>query len=337
MNSPESLPPALREQLDRERPDERDELERVWHLLGETAPPDVESPDSDAAWEALQQQLDASDASSARERTAPDRSAVHRSRRRSVWRRWAGAAALLLAAAVAGVLFWQRPVRLSTAPGEHRSVTLPDGSTAELNSGTTLSYQRGFGILPLLSSERRTVTLQGEAFFDVREGERSFVVNTFSARVRVLGTRFNVRARPKTSTPETRVTLADGRVRVAAQDSARETVTLTEEGQSSRVAETTQSPTAPQATSMARVLAWRQQGFAVSNQPLTTIFDRLERLYGVRLALRAAPATTDSMTLFYPQRTDVKTILHDICVAQDLKFRSTSRGYEIYREKGANY
>lgn len=332
---PSSLPPALRARLDQEPPDERDELERVWHLLGESAPLATKSPDPDAAWAALQQELDAPPASSSkRERTPSDRPAAPRSTRRSAWRRWTGAAALLLIVGLVGFLFWQRPVHVSTPPGEHRIATLPDGSTVELNSGTTLSYQHGFGALPLLSSTERTVTLEGEAFFDIREDERPFVVNTFNARVRVLGTQFNVQAWPESTTPETEVTLAAGQVQVTARDPSvsEEKVTLASEGQSSRVVGSQQPPTPPEITSVERVLAWRQQGFSVSDEPLAAIFDKLERRYGVHITLHASSAATDSMTLFYPQHTGAETILHDICVAQNLKFRATSRGYEVYRE-----
>lgn len=331
---PSSLPPALRARLDQEPPDERDELERVWHLLDESAPPAAEPPDPDAEWAALQQELDApATSSSKRERTPSDRSAASRSTRQVAWRRWVGAAALLLIVGLVGLLFWQRPVHVSTPPGEQRIATLPDGSTVELNSGTTLSYQRGFGALPLLSSEERTVTLEGEAFFDIQEDERPFVVETFNARVRVLGTQFNVQAWPEATTPETAVTLATGQVQVAARHApeVQETVTLSE-GQSSRVVGSQQPPTSPQTTSVERVLAWRQQGFSVSDEPLAAIFDKLERRYGVHITLQASSAATDSMTLFYPQHTGVETILHDICVAQNLKFRASSRGYEVYRE-----
>jgi transmembrane sensor len=76
-----------------------------------------------------------------------------------------------------------------TAPGELQQFTLPDGSTAHLNAGSTLSVLKGFG-----GKERRLI-LDGEAFFEVRpNAQQPFIVEAQGAETRVLGTAFNLRA-----------------------------------------------------------------------------------------------------------------------------------------------
>ena len=80
--------------------------------------------------------------------------------------------------------------------------SLPDGSRAFLRKGASLSYDNDF------NSGSRTVSLVGEAYFDVTRDEASpFVVLTPHTKVKVLGTSFNVR-----SGDNTQVVLEKGKV-----------------------------------------------------------------------------------------------------------------------------
>lgn len=317
------IPEELRDRLAEERADERADLERVWHMLGDVELIDEEVPSSEETWAAIQGRI--GDGSRGRDDRASRGHQQHRA-----WRTWGAVAAGVLLLVLAGALFWRQPVRMTAPAGEQVTATLPDGSTVELNSGTTLSHRRGFSAWPFVPAEQRVVRLQGEAYFDVRVGTRPFVVETFNAHIDVLGTQFNVRARAGNKTGETRVTLAEGRVRVrATQSDETEVVVLDEPGQSSRVTASATSPTAPESMDVDRALAWRKRGFAVTDWSLDAIFDELERRYNLRITVRAPPALSDSMTLYYPQHTDAETIIHDIAVAKGLTYRATSQGFEI--------
>ena len=65
--------------------------------------------------------------------------------------------------------------------------TLPDGSIVWLNSASTFSYAAKFG-------KTRSVTLVGEAFFEVEKDSKPFNVETNHGTVEVQGTSFNVKA-----------------------------------------------------------------------------------------------------------------------------------------------
>ena len=71
------------------------------------------------------------------------------------------------------------------------------------------------------------VRLTGEAYFDVVEEDAPFVVETFNAEVRVLGTRFNVRAWPEGMA---RHTFTGSDVGVSRPSSARDLVFETADG-----------------------------------------------------------------------------------------------------------
>jgi ferric-dicitrate binding protein FerR (iron transport regulator) len=72
-----------------------------------------------------------------------------------------------------------------TGIGEQTTVSLPDGSEVILNAKTILSFNKNSW------STDRTVSLDGEAYFKVKKGEK-FTVATNSGTVEVLGTQFNV-------------------------------------------------------------------------------------------------------------------------------------------------
>lgn len=90
--------------------------------------------------------------------------------------------------------------------GVRTKFLLPDGTTGFLNSGSTLGY-------PVIFTNERNVTLNGEAFFDVtRDEEHPFIVNTPHLSTKVLGTQFNVIAYGNENTEE--IILKEGKVEV---------------------------------------------------------------------------------------------------------------------------
>lgn len=99
----------------------------------------------------------------------------------------------LVAAGVALFFAWPAlelmtiaPTAFETAPGQHRKVTLADGSQVMLDGATRLEAR--------LSGHRRQVELvRGEAFFDVaHDPSRPFTVKADAGSARVLGTAFDL-------------------------------------------------------------------------------------------------------------------------------------------------
>lgn len=318
------LPPKLRASLHQEDAETRAELKSLWQSL---EPLDIEEsslPSAADTWEGIEPHLPDVETSPSpsigRDRPAhPPR----RSRRALV-----GVAVLLLAMAGAW-LWWSQPSSIEAPPGTYDTATLPDGSTVELNAGTQLSHSRGFNTLPFVKDDERAVHLSGEAYFQVADAPRPFVVTTSTARIEALGTEFNVRAHP-TSSSTTHVLLTEGRVRVQSRTSSDPGVTL-EPGQVVRV-DSTLGVSPPQDTSASRVLAWRQRGLAVAGEPLEQIFSILERRSGQSITLDpSVPESkrSETMTLYYPTDAELTTILHDICVSQGLNYRPVQGGYVV--------
>jgi transmembrane sensor len=97
---------------------------------------------------------------------------------------------------------------LSTAQGETYKLRLPDGSTVWLNSASSLTYTAG-----LLEASKRSVELEGEAFFDVaKDKSHPFLVQTHGQQVEVLGTKFNINSYRDEQSEAT--TLLEGSVKI---------------------------------------------------------------------------------------------------------------------------
>ncbi len=88
--------------------------------------------------------------------------------------------------------FWPRalvPETYRTTKGQRTTVLLPDSSEVSLNHTSTLT------IVDRTFNNSRHVRLTGEALFRVRKNGTPFVIVTDIARIRVVGTEFDVRAR----------------------------------------------------------------------------------------------------------------------------------------------
>jgi ferric-dicitrate binding protein FerR (iron transport regulator) len=136
------------------------------------------SVDENAAWQLFQKRIHA---------TEPK----IRSLNRFGWLRVA--AVVIVIAGVALLAYMQmgkKPVQQITARTVHivKLDTLSDGSMVTLNKNSSLTYPEEF------KSSTRTVSLKGEAFFDVApDKEKPFIIETGDVRIRVVGTSFNVR------------------------------------------------------------------------------------------------------------------------------------------------
>ncbi|MCY1719355.1 DUF4974 domain-containing protein [Prolixibacteraceae bacterium Z1-6] len=77
---------------------------------------------------------------------------------------------------------------ITAAYGTKTKVTLADGTSVWLNSGSILRFPSTFK-----NCNRREVELRGEGFFDVEKNQKKpFIVNTHMLDVKVYGTSFNV-------------------------------------------------------------------------------------------------------------------------------------------------
>lgn len=202
--------------------------------------------------------------------------------RRGAW--VAGTCALALAG---GWLAWQSAVpepggrvpgaqvpaayqaAFSTAPGERRTVRLPDGSRIQLNtrSRVAVHFQAG---------RRDVALLEGEAMFEVaHDGAQPFIVDAGAGSVTVTGTRFDVRRR----TAGMEVAVESGSVDVRGHSDAPRkagaAVRLTAGLGATVDGSGAVAPAAP--VDLSAALAWRDGKLVFNDRPLSEVAAEVSR------------------------------------------------------------
>jgi transmembrane sensor len=206
--------------------------------------------------------------------------------------RWhtAAAAAVAVLLVLTG-LWWTIAFRggetFQTSVGEHATLTLPDGSIADLNAD---------GLIHVEYSRRgRVVRLdRGEAYFTVtHDAQRPFWVIAAGSWVRAVGTAFNVQIRPAQT--GVRVTVSEGTIKLGplarehespdTMSSATAAATLTAgdqaDVQSHHVVLRHLGP-----AGVVRSTGWRSGTLYFENQPLSEVIAELSRQTPLKLIVR---------------------------------------------------
>lgn len=108
-------------------------------------------------------------------------------KRKTNWLKYGVAAAIVLFVSIISYSNFFAKTTYESGFGEQLAFNLPDGSKVILNAKSNIKFDENNW------SENRTLTLEGEAFFDVEKGN-TFTVKTSQGNVTVLGTEFNVKS-----------------------------------------------------------------------------------------------------------------------------------------------
>jgi len=210
--------------------------------------------------------------------------------RRPHWR-----AAPIAAVAACLLLFFASPMfwtwaqaDYSTGAGEIRQMTLADGSTVDLDTGSAVRID--------YDGSRRGVTLlAGQAFFEVTpDKSRPFIVRADDVNVQVVGTAFDVRLDPA----HISVAVQHGAVRVGKEGIAPVLLAPGDRIRISRTNDTTERSNTPPG----RIAAWRSGQIVVNGATVAQVVSELRRYHRGFILLRDERLASQRVTGTYDVR-----------------------------------
>lgn len=159
--------------------------------------------------------------------------------------------------------------------GVRTKFVLPDGTTGFLNSGSTLKY-------PVIFTNRRNVTLKGEAYFDVKRDEKHpFTVKTPNLETKVLGTQLNVIAYENENSEE--IILKEGKVEVYSNQ-GKKLETL--QPDQKLVLNTQTRQYSKNMVEAEQYVSWTEGKLIFRNESMQQVANRLGRWYNAEIEIR---------------------------------------------------
>ncbi len=211
-------------------------------------------------------------------------------------------------------------VQVMAENGETKHIVLPDNSEVWLNVGSSIQYTSKFG------NEKRSVTLDGEAWFSVQKDKaKPFIVSTNHLSVTVLGTEFNVKAYSNES--KTIATLATGKIEV--QTNANQIRVLEPndqlvfDNQTANISVTTVSPN--------DASSWKTGQLIFTDATFGEIVQTLERRFDVTIqADRSIEKSGELYTIKFLKNDSIEQILNVLKdVSGGFSYRKSKNQIEI--------
>ncbi len=208
----------------------------------------------------------------------------------------------------------------SSEMGERKVVIFQDGTKVYLNAGATVTYPKWWRL------DRRHVKLVGEAYFEVAENSRRpFTVDIFDTKVKVHGTKFNIKAYPEDN--DINVTLLEGSVSFEAdgQEHCMMPSQLLTYDRTDR------------SVNMIRLdrpddnMLWTKNIIRFRNSSLSEVLETIGRWYDVQFVIRDSSLLSRTFT-FKTTQLPLNTLLEEIEYISDMKFELKGDIVEVSRK-----
>ncbi len=200
---------------------------------------------------------------------------------------------------------------VTTLKGQHTQFLLPDDSQVRLNANSTVKYK------PFWWHINRSLSLTGEAFFNVKKGSE-FSVLADGTTTQVLGTTFNVYSRKG----KVEVSCFTGLVRVTRDHNSvelkpNEKVNVTENGLLAK----------DMLSSDNRVNAWLRSELYWEATPLDQVFYDLELQYNIEFEIdQNINVSQLKYSGYYKMEQSVENVLNLVCKPFGIKYEKLAKG-----------
>lgn len=207
-----------------------------------------------------------------------------------------------------------------TLKGQKLQVKLSDGTLVWLNSESVLRFPESF------KGNLRTLQFSGEAYFDVaKDPSKPFIIHTAKTKVKVLGTRFNLRA--LAAEKATSVVVEEGKVKFIGQPGKQETIlTANRRG----IFEVSPVPVMmAQGVSAGQYIAWKNNELLLDNLTIEEVAQTLERWYDVDIKINRADLAQERYTGDFKNPT-LKQVLESMSFAVKFNYRQEKQTFIFY-------
>jgi transmembrane sensor len=198
-------------------------------------------------------------------------------------------------------------------------ISLPDGSKIYLNRNSEFSYRKNFG------RHGRNVKLNGEAFFEISpDASKPFIIDAGKAKVKVVGTSFNVITNNKESAVE--VFVKTGKV-LLSDNSGSQTLQL----EPGFVGTMSSKTSEKKINNNLNYLSWKTGHLDYSGQKLSVVFNDLKRVYNMEIV------ADDPSILENPWHSPIdnstqETIIQLICGSFNLSYIKDGNVYHLSKK-----
>ena len=227
--------------------------------------------------------------------------------------------------------------------GIRKAVTLPDGTKVWLNGDSKLSYDAKMN-----EGDTRTVSLTGEAFFDVaHDKEHPFIIRTDKVSIKVLGTAFNISAYPNDNKCET--TLLRGSIELTVNDDSKQKFLLKPAEKFALIKEEKEKPSdnnihhhqggtlVIEHLTLVKVAnkeyvaetSWTDNKLIFDNESLEEITAKLERWYNVKITISGQSIGKYRFTGAFENET-VEQALTALQIIKSFNFKINQNDVTIY-------
>lgn len=193
-----------------------------------------------------------------------------------------------------------------------QELTLSDGTKVTLDTGSSFEYPENFS-----GADNREVKLNGEAYFEVvRNEDAPFIVNANDGLIKVLDTKFNIRAWEKSN--EVIVAVAEGKVSLQKKTEPEKSGVVLTEGKMSMLTQEGEL-TEPIDVDLSQYLSWLNGEIYFQNTPLIDVIEQLERWNNTNIELQDSTLLNNRVTVFIENK-PLEENLKLICMLMNLKY-----------------
>jgi ferric-dicitrate binding protein FerR (iron transport regulator) len=198
-------------------------------------------------------------------------------------------------------------------------IKLPDGSQIYLNRNSELIYRSNFG------TRNRNVSLIGEAFFEIApDATKPFIIDAGGAKVKVIGTSFNVLTRNDDSAVE--VFVKTGKVMLS-DNSGSKSITL----DPGYIGTMDLKISGKKLNDNPNYLSWKTGLLVYNGQTLDIVFNDLKRVYNMDIEVADTTILENRWTSPIDNQPQ-ETIIRLICASFNLSYSKDGNVYHLVRK-----